>query len=271
METPSVDLVDGTIIACYMTKCWLLVQSAWEEGPSTLQQRRLHTSAVLPSGGLLLLGGQYSPATTEIVRPNQQSLVGFTLSPGRMQHCSVLTGDSTILITGGDETNARMVQKYSGIDQGDSVSAKDLPSLKIGRRQHACGIYYVGATKVSSLPPPSTQDATQVVIVAGGTASEKLDSTETLDLTNEGAQWVLRAGRLPSPLDALSGATLNNVFYVTGGGGSSTSATGYFDTVLSWTEANEDHDWTKAGNMVTERFYHAVAAVPNTTMAEWCG
>jgi hypothetical protein len=104
-----------------------------------------------------------------------------------------------------------------------------------------------------------------VAIVAGGEYFGYLDSTETLDLSTQGAQWILRAGRLPSGRDGLRGATLGNTFYVSGGNdGSST-----LDTVLGWTEANDE--WTQAGTMATARYFHAVAAVPSTAVAEWCG
>jgi hypothetical protein len=154
MTFPSVDLVGGNITACYASKCWLLAKSGWEAGPDTLQSRRVHTSAVLPGEGLLLVGGQGSSTTTEIIRPGHKTTSAFTLTPGRWQHCSVQTSN-TLLISGGWGPFT-LVQEYSGIDS-DSVSSKDLPSLNQGRRAHACGVYYVGATKVSSPPPPSTQ------------------------------------------------------------------------------------------------------------------
>jgi hypothetical protein len=262
---PSVGLVGGNITACHESKCWLLGKSTWEAGPDTVQRRWYGTSAVLPSGGLLLVGGRHSPTTTEIVKP-EKSVAAFTLSPGRDNHCSVLTEDSSILMTGGRGT-LTMVQEYTVNDQGDSISSKDLPSLNQGRQAHACGLYYIGATKVSSPPSTSTQGATQVAIVAGGVGSSILDSTETLDLSNAGAHWVLRAGLLPSPRRGLRGATLGNVFYVSGGVDGSTGKD--LDAVLGWTEAS--NEWTPAGTMATARRYHAVAAVPSTALAEWCG
>jgi hypothetical protein len=166
MYNPTVNLAGGNITACYHVKCWVLGQSAWEEGPAPLQSRTRHTSAVLPGGGILLVGGQHQTGwtttggtTTEIVQPNHLSVAGFNINPGRQEHCSAQTGPTSIVLTGGDGTET-LVNEYSGIDQGDRATSKDLPSLKQGRRYHACGMYTVGGSKVSSPPPPSTQGNT---------------------------------------------------------------------------------------------------------------
>lgn len=273
LYSPSVELAGGIITVCYERKCWLLGKSSWLTGPATLQDRTFHTSAVLPGGGVLLVGGSDSfkwmdsllGTTTEIIQPNNPSVAGFSIAPGRVAHCSIQIGVTSIVLTGGSGTDMAgfsieakfaLVQEYSNIDQGDIATSKDLPDLNQGRSHHACGMYTVGDSKV--------------IIVAGGysgyspESSGHLDTTETLDLSSNAAKWILRKGKLPSSRYGAHGATLGNVFYVFGGSNSS--------SILAWTDATED--WTQAGSMTTARDHPAVASIPNwasSAVHEWCG
>ena len=56
----------------------------WPIMPTTFR----HTSATT-SSGVLLLGGFYSPNTTELIQSDGQSRLGFSLLPGRSGHCSI--------------------------------------------------------------------------------------------------------------------------------------------------------------------------------------
>jgi hypothetical protein len=141
----TVDMVEGRATACNEKGCLKLGGAGWVGGPSMLEERQLHTSAVLPDGGLLLVGGEGSPSTTEIISPQGVSVAGFTLSPLRWKHCSTQTDPGTIVLTGGIPRHeaGKSVKEYSEI-KGQDATVRELPDLNNGRYLHACGMYTVG-------------------------------------------------------------------------------------------------------------------------------
>jgi len=74
MLTPSVNLLGGTPLACYMDSCDWLTENGWETGPSTLFNRTYHSSHILGDDRLLLMGGRASPNTSEILQVRTLSL-----------------------------------------------------------------------------------------------------------------------------------------------------------------------------------------------------
>ena len=89
MSSPTVDILQGVPVACYGTACYELTEAGWLHYQDTLHAREYHTSAVLEEG-LLLVGGYYSPSTTEVLLGNGgQASEGFSLNPGRDTHCSI--------------------------------------------------------------------------------------------------------------------------------------------------------------------------------------
>ena len=84
---PSVDVVEGEVVACHGTSCSSLSGGAWSEGAVLRERRRWHTTATTPRG-LLLVGGFDSPNTTEVVVEGE-AVAGFPLHPGREAHCSI--------------------------------------------------------------------------------------------------------------------------------------------------------------------------------------
>ena len=84
---PSVDVVEGEVVACHGTSCSTLSGGVWGEGAVLRESRRWHTTATT-ARGLLLMGGFDSPNTTEVVVEGQAA-VGFPLHPGRESHCSI--------------------------------------------------------------------------------------------------------------------------------------------------------------------------------------
>ena len=85
---PSVSLLLGNVTACFGRSCQQLLDSGWSTGIMTMEEREGHTSATTDSG-VLLLGGFYSPNTTELIQSDGQSHPGFSLQPGRSEHCSI--------------------------------------------------------------------------------------------------------------------------------------------------------------------------------------
>jgi hypothetical protein len=117
MYGSTVDTVEGRVLACYYDSCLELTGSGWEAGPSTLHSRSHHTSAVTAEG-LLLVGGYYSPTTTELLpAEGGPAREGFPLQPGRWGHCSIQLSADTIVLTGGTSTQS-LVTEYSGLETG---------------------------------------------------------------------------------------------------------------------------------------------------------
>ena len=88
LDQPSVSLLLGNVTACFGRSCQQLLDGGWSTGTMTMEEREGHTSATT-SSGVLLLGGFYSPNTTELIQSDGQSRLGFSLLPGRSGHCSI--------------------------------------------------------------------------------------------------------------------------------------------------------------------------------------
>ena len=100
-----------------------------------------------------MVGGNYSPTTTELVTMEGDSQEAFDISPGREDHCSIQVrlgtpqsihsshqvDEDTVVLTGGKDVHS-LVTEYSGISSGQ-VTSRTLPDLLTGRYYHACGSY----------------------------------------------------------------------------------------------------------------------------------
>merc|ERR1719507_2994430 len=99
-------------------------------------------SAVLSDDLLLLLGGQESSDTTELVDiAKGETTASFTLRPGRQFHCSIQLTSDTVVLTGGLSTET-LVTEISNLGEAETL-VKELPALQEGRRAYACGSYTV--------------------------------------------------------------------------------------------------------------------------------
>ena len=133
MYIPSVNFIQDTIVACFKDSCDMLQDGMWVKVADTLHTRTYHSSAVIGEQ-ILLVGGESSPTTTELVDVNGGEVrEGFSLDPGRRKHCSVQITATSIVITGGGDTESR-VTLYEGIDQ--EATPQELPDLLTGRRDH---------------------------------------------------------------------------------------------------------------------------------------
>jgi hypothetical protein len=260
MYYPTVDTVEGRVLACFWDSCLELTGSGWEAGPSTLHTRTVHTSAVTAEG-LLLIGGSGSPNTTEFLpAEGGPTREGFTLQAGRMAHCSIQLSADTIVLTGGSGTFS-LVTEHSGLGTGGEVTTRELPALLTHRAGHACGVYTVGGTQVGqgTLLPHS---AFQVMLVSGGWDGQQfLSSTEVM--AHPEGSW-REAGPLPSARDALRGASLASVFHVSGGSDGSNS----LDEILAWDAVSET--WSLAGHLATARYYHGITEVSLSALGGLC-
>ena len=154
MFNPSVSFIQDTIVACYGESCDKLEEGAWVKMADTREIRAGHSSEVIRDS-VYLVGGYGSPYMTELVKVTGEAVNGFSLYPGRYDHCSVKISDN-IVITGGQlqavidgqvtHQVTAQVTEFSGL--GGEVTARELPDLLTGRRYHGCGQYMAGETQV---------------------------------------------------------------------------------------------------------------------------
>lgn len=141
MYDPTIDMLQGKIITCYEDSCEQLTDT-WETlAQIAVHDRKYHTSAVTPSG-LLLVGGSVSPITTELVSVDGgQSVQSFSLErPGWKDHCSIQINATTMVLSGGQGTES-LTTEYSDLGSGAEVATRRLANLVTGRTHHACGAF----------------------------------------------------------------------------------------------------------------------------------
>ena len=205
MKYPTVNWLptSASALLCHQFGCTRLNGSGFEKGPSTLQQWSFHTSSVT-SRGLLLVGGLYTPYSTELLPAGGDGVESFPLQHRRYMHCSIALAPGTIILSGGHVPSGKIVTKYSGLDTGEIVTT-EMPSLNHGRYSHACGSYMRGDIQVALRSPPHLSHAPQMILVAGGGGEQ---STEVLALPD--GKW-REVEDLPSREQGLRGASLNGI------------------------------------------------------------
>jgi hypothetical protein len=94
----TLDSWEDSLTVCSGDSCDQLTPSGWQHWRKTLHTRQFHTSAIT-SQGLLLLGGSYSPNTTELLPwEGGESREGFSLQHDGHHHCSIQTSPGTIVL-----------------------------------------------------------------------------------------------------------------------------------------------------------------------------
>ena len=77
------------------------------------------------------------------------------------------------------------------------------------------------------------------------------------------------SGQLPSPRRGLRAATVDNIIFVSGGWGPTTSGgDDSFRDILSWDPTTES--WQEAGMLAVARSFHAAVAVPASIIESEC-
>jgi len=207
----------------------------WTNYTTTMKRSHGHSSWV-SSAGLVLMGGEYSGNTTEIVTSGGGN---FSLVADTWNACAIADKDSTI-ITGGRYT-MKVVARYNL--QGH---VENLPEMNQGRWYHGCGSYYSGGT--------------MVLIIAGGKgAYYPLSSTEKL--TAGATAWTI-INPLPRTLSAMATVQLDNTIMLTGG----------HDGDYARTEilAFDGEDWKEVGQLQKPRYDHAATKIDMTNLMGFC-
>lgn len=229
-----------------LTSCISFSSGVWVPSHSLAEKRRFHTTWEREEG-VMLMGGEDSPTTTELLTEgSEEGVPAFSLQYSTESACSIpdpTTG--TLVMTGGYYTRTT-VSRY-----GAEGYQGDLPPLKEGRYHHGCGAYL-------------GQDGGQVLLVAGGSdGRDYLSSTELL--ARDATSWE-KASPLPRALHGLRGVTAGGLLYMTGGYDADDSRA---PEVLAWHPA---HQWVEVGMMKMARYYHAVTTIRMDDEAmQFCG
>ena len=144
-EGSTVDLVNGSLVACYLDTCEIYQNGSWQHLHNTTVSREYHSS-VTTDDALLLIGGGGPTAegpggpvskTAEWISLNGSAAQRemFTVRHGP-SHCTIKISDDVIVLTGGSDTED-FVTQYKLSDGTETL----LTSPRQGREKHACGVY----------------------------------------------------------------------------------------------------------------------------------
>jgi len=228
-------LGDGTVLACGgygdAGKTCEKFDGTSRSRHSTLQYSRVYHTSLPGQNDLLLMGGWDSEVTTELVEGGEQ----YNLQQNTESACGIIEpGSDYIILTGGYYTR-NTVAKYNR-----EGFIGNLPSLKIGRFGHGCGVF-------------DTNTGKKVNVVAGGWGNdwENLSSTELL--YDGGLSWVTGQA-LPRTLVAPASVSFSDSVLLLGGddGGSRRREILSFNSSLAW---------TVVGTLEEERYAAAAAVV----------
>jgi len=202
-----------------------------------------HSSWDSPAG-VVLMGGFYSPNTTEKIQQDGSTTASFELKYDTVSACAINLGSSVIL-TGGYYNPRTRVTEYN-----EAGWVRDLPDLLQGRYSHGCSYY-------------DNNEGTKTLLVTGGfTGSARLSSTELL--VGTASAWVY-TGELPSPRTDLRGANIDSKVLMTGGINEDYS---YSDEILEFDPLTGQ--WKLVDRMIQARAAHAVSVVDHSEVAQFC-
>jgi len=230
-------LGDGTVLACggdgaYKT-CDKSDGTSWSHH-STLQYSRAYHTSLPGHHDLLLMGGYYSRNTSELVEGGEQ----FNLQRDTGGACGITEPESDYIILTGGWGPLDIVAKYTV-----HGFIGNLPSLKIGRFGHGCGVF-------------DTITGKKVYVVAGGEDNNYEDLSSTEVLYDGELSWVTGQA-LPRTLYYPASASLANSVLLLGGTESGSSRS-YRREILSF---NSSLDWTVVGTLQEGRHRAAAAVV----------
>lgn len=233
--------------------CLSFTSGKWVTSNNLVEERDGHCSWQTEEG-LLVLGGLWSPDTSEIVDlAGEQGGPSFNLQYSAAASCSMPDPTSnSVIVTGGYTQSGYNYDRV--VRYGVLGFVEDLPRLNVGRYSHGCGTYNRG-------------DGQMVFLVVGGfdSQSSSLSSTEVLNMDSEA--WIVTTP-LPNALyGEVRGTTVGQNIYMTGGSSDSDYC---MDYILVWLE--EEQKWEETGKMKNGRCGHAVTTIQmNDPAMEHCG
>jgi len=232
-----------------LTTCLSFSSGEWTPSKNLYKPGRAYHTSWHTGKGLVLLAGDESPDTTELITVHAgHGTPSFDMMHSTRRACSMTDLISDSLVITGGYLNITRVARY---DQLGYV--EDLPSLLVGRWHHGCGSYL------------RETDGTQVFLVAGGYYNyDYMSSTEVL--IGNSPTWALTTP-LPRILVAMRAVTVQGVLYLTGGCDESYK---YRDEVIAWMD--KEQEWVETGRMKVGRRLHALTTIQMDDPAmEYCG
>jgi len=223
----------------YELYCINFENGTWKTMPFMLQEERVdHVSWRRADGKTRLLGGLYSPFTSELVS-DSGSVSGFPMKYSTMNACSIELEDR-VIVTGGYYTRNTVSIYY------DDGWHQDLADLNTGRYWHSCS-HYISGNELK-------------YTVAGGSDGPLISSTEIYSPTQ--LKWNYGV-QLPSDRELTRGISVNNNVFLLGGKGN-----GIISDVLKLDQ--ENGEWMKVGEMSMPRKSHAVSVMPLKDILPFC-
>jgi len=203
----------------------------WERLSVSLRYaRENHLCWALPSGEVLLLGGQASSSKTTSERVSadgSSSSTAFVIAQ-TFDSCGINLGN-TYVVTGGQDLRTTVIQ-YS-LTGGRT----NLPSLRTGRYGHACS-HFLDSNGVANL------------LVTGG-----YPRTSTTEIYKPNGAWT-PAASLPASRWYFAAATVDNTIYAFGG-----STSSYSDDILRYNTTSSS--WSVVGKMKVARQFFGLAPI----------
>lgn len=141
----------------------------WRATASLAEPRASHTATLLPSGEVLVSGGQLA-ATTEIFNPRTEEWRTVPSPAIRRDTTMTLLQDGRVLVTGG--RNGDVVLNSAQVFDHETETWSSVGNLNTGRWRHTASLLPSGK-----------------VLVVGGRSGGTLDSTEIFDPATD--QWTL--------------------------------------------------------------------------------
>jgi len=238
--------VCGGFVTSTGTSCLTLIDGTWQTTTTLLEERDEHSSWASPSG-VILLGGEGSPRTSERIQEDGTSVSGFTLEHSLLYACAINLGSTVILTGGADYYNYNRVSEYS-----ESGFTRDLPQLQQGRCYHGCSYF-------------ENEAGTKTFLVTGGWSGDgynDLSSTELL--VENSAKWIY-SGELPTPRDGLRGANIDQRVIMTGG------REGDYHVLDDILEFNPSAGtWILVDRMMSAKEKHAVSVISSEEIIDYC-